>query len=62
MYMDDYKRWLSADLEDAELNAELALIEGKEDEIIFAATEQRSPEEVEALEETIAAFCAEKGL
>ena len=33
MYMDDYKRWLSTDLEDAELNAELALIEGKEDEI-----------------------------
>jgi glycine dehydrogenase subunit 1 len=36
--------------------------EAKEDEIIFAATEQRSPEEVEALVESIAAFCAEQGL
>ena len=36
--------------------------ETKEDEIIFAATEQRSPEEVEALVESIAAFCAEQGL
>jgi glycine dehydrogenase subunit 1 len=36
--------------------------ETKEDEIIFAATEQRSPEEVEALVESIAAFCAENGL
>ena len=36
--------------------------EMKEDEIIFAATEQRSPEEVEALVESIAAFCAENGL
>ena len=28
MYMDDYKRWLNADLEDKDLSAELALIEG----------------------------------
>ena len=33
MYMDDYKRWLSANLEDEELTAELALIEGKDEEI-----------------------------
>ena len=33
MYMDDYKRWLSANLEDENLTAELAFIEGKEDEI-----------------------------
>jgi len=33
MYMDDYKRWRSTDLEDAELTTELALIEGREDEI-----------------------------
>ena len=33
MYMDDYKRWLAASLEDADLSTELALIEGKEDEI-----------------------------
>ena len=33
MYMDDYKRWLAASLEDEDLTAELALIEGKEDEI-----------------------------
>ena len=33
MYMDDYKRWHDMQLEDDALNAELALIEGKEDEI-----------------------------
>ena len=33
MYMDDYKRWLAAELEDEDLNTELALIEGKEEEI-----------------------------
>ena len=33
MYMDDYKRWLAANLEDEDLSTELALIEGKEDEI-----------------------------
>ena len=33
MYMDDYKRWHETRLEDDALNAELALIEGKEDEI-----------------------------
>ena len=33
MYMDDYKRWLNADLEDKDLSAELALIEGKDEEI-----------------------------
>jgi len=33
MYMDDYKRWLAADLEDAALTAELQKIEGNEDEI-----------------------------
>ena len=33
MYMDDYKRWLEADLEDAALKTELESIEGNEDEI-----------------------------
>ena len=33
MYMDDYKRWLEADLEDAALKAELEAISGKEEEI-----------------------------
>ena len=33
MYMDDYKRWLAAELEDEDLSTELALIEGKDDEI-----------------------------
>jgi len=33
MYMDDYKRWLAADLEDPALTAELQGLEGKEEEI-----------------------------
>ena len=33
MYMDDYKRWLAASLEDEALTAELQKIEGNEDEI-----------------------------
>ena len=33
MFMDDYKRWLAAELEDEDLSTELALIEGKEEEI-----------------------------
>ena len=33
MYMDDYKRWLNADLEDPALTAELQKIEGQEEEI-----------------------------
>ena len=33
MYMDDYKRWLAADLEDAALTEELKAIEGQENEI-----------------------------
>ena len=33
MYMEDYKRWLEADLEDAALKTELESIEGNEDEI-----------------------------
>ena len=33
MYMDDYKRWLAADLEDPALTAELQKIEGNEEEI-----------------------------
>ena len=33
MYMDDYKRWMAASLDDEDLSTELALIEGKEDEI-----------------------------
>ncbi len=33
MYMDDYKRWSAAKLEDEDLSTELAIIEGKEEEI-----------------------------
>ncbi len=33
MYMDDYKRWLEADLEDPALKEELESIQGKDDEI-----------------------------
>ena len=33
MYIDDYKRWLTADLEDPALTAELQKIEGQDDEI-----------------------------
>ena len=33
MYMDDYKRWMEADLEDPALKEELEAIQGKEDEI-----------------------------
>ncbi len=33
MYMDDYKRWLEADLEDAALKAELEAVAGNEEEI-----------------------------
>ena len=33
MYMDDYKRWLAADLDDPDLKPELQAIEGKDDEI-----------------------------
>ena len=33
MYMDDYKRWLAADLEDAALTNELKAIEGNDNEI-----------------------------
>ena len=33
MYLDEYKRWLSAELDDADLHAELAQLEGRDDEI-----------------------------
>ena len=33
MYQEEYKRWLAADLEDADLNPELARIEGNDEEI-----------------------------
>ena len=33
MYLDEYKRWLAADLEDADLKPELAKIEGNDEEI-----------------------------
>ena len=33
MYMEDYKRWLEADLEDADLKAELETVAGNEEEI-----------------------------
>ena len=33
MYQEEYKRWMAADLEDADLKPELARIEGKDEEI-----------------------------
>ena len=33
MYMDEYKRWLAADLEDADLKPELQKIDGDEEAI-----------------------------
>ena len=33
MYMDDYKRWAAAELEDPALTAELQKIEGQDEEI-----------------------------
>ena len=33
MYQEEYKRWLAADLEDADLKPELSKIEGNDDEI-----------------------------
>ena len=33
MYMNEYKRWMETELEDAELTKELKGIEGQEDEI-----------------------------
>ena len=33
MYMDDYKRWMATELEDAALTAELQSIEGNDEEI-----------------------------
>ena len=32
MYLEEYKRWLAADLEDADLNPELARIEGNDED------------------------------
>ena len=33
MYLDEYKRWMAAELDDADLKPELAKIEGNDDEI-----------------------------
>lgn len=33
MYQEEYKRWLAAELEDADLKPELAKIEGNDEEI-----------------------------
>ena len=33
MYQEEYKRWLAADLEDADLKPELSKIEGNDDAI-----------------------------
>lgn len=33
MYQEEYKRWMAADLEDADLMPELTKIEGNDDEI-----------------------------
>ena len=33
MYQEEYKRWMAADLEDADLKPELSKIEGNDDEI-----------------------------
>ena len=51
MYQEEYKRWLAADLQDADLNPELSKIEGNDEEIkdrfavalnAFQRTAQRS--------------------
>jgi len=33
VYQEEYKRWLAADLQDADLNPELSKIEGNDEEI-----------------------------
>ena len=33
LYKEEYKRWLAADLEDADLNPELSKIQGNDEEI-----------------------------
>ena len=38
MYQDEYKRWLAADLEDADLKPELARIEGNDQAQISPGT------------------------
>ena len=44
MYQEEYKRWLAADLQDADLNPELSKIEGNDEEIKdrFAVATSRS--------------------
>ena len=41
MYLDEYKRWMAADLEDADLKPELAKIEGNDAEIGRASCRER---------------------
>ena len=43
MYLDEYKRWLAADLEDADLKPELSKIEGNDEEIKTSAPQQSDP-------------------
>ena len=37
MYQDEYKRWLAADLEDADLKPELAKVEGNDDCLLYTS-------------------------
>ena len=43
MYMDEYKRWLEAELEDFDLKAELLKIEGDEDAIVSRSRSSSVP-------------------
>ena len=47
MYLDEYKRWMAAELEDADLKPELAKIEGNDDEIKAAVVESDPTEQGE---------------
>ena len=39
MYMEDYKRWMETELEDAALTAELQSIEGNEEDVSGSAAQ-----------------------
>ena len=54
MYQEEYKRWMAADLEDADLMPELTKIEGNDDEIkerFAVALKFGTPDFVECLEQ-----------
>lgn len=55
MYQDDYKRWMEADLEDADLKPELARIEENDEEI-----KERFAVEVSEVNDSLKAELAEE--